>query len=281
MCIMGDPPQRPAEPSRNRSKRYRPGAPSRTSPGRRAICAAVVAGLLGGPVAPAAADWRPGVGRAIKFAESRQGSVTFAVVGPKGRLYRHRARTKVPAASVVKVMFMAAYLRHKSVRDRRLRRADKDLLRPMIRRSDNDAATRIADRLGPKPMNRLARRAGMKEFSYTRPWGLSTISARDQARFMKRLEDYIPKRHEDYARRQLANIVPRQRWGVAKVVPDGWRLFFKSGWGSGTGRVGHQVAFLERGDERVALAITTEHSPSHAYSKRTLRGVAARLLRGL
>jgi beta-lactamase class A len=228
-----------------------------------------------------ASAWRPGVARAIKYSERREGSVTFAVVAPSGKLYRHLARTRVPAASVLKVMFMTAYLRHRTVRDRPLRDADKDLLRPMIRRSDNDAATAIADRLGPKPMKRLARRAGMKDFSYTRPWGLSTISAHDQALFMSELERYIPKRHERYARWLLSHIVKPQRWGVAKVTPSGWRLFFKSGWGSGTGRVGHQVAFLERGDRRVALATTTEFSPSHAYSKRTLRGIARRLLRRL
>jgi beta-lactamase class A len=241
----------------------------------------LVAALLLSCAGPASAGWRPGVGRAIKFAQKREGSVTFAVVGPAGRLYRHRARTKVPAASVIKVMFMAAYLRQKSVRDRRLRRADKDLLRPMIRRSDNHSATTIANRLGPRPMKRLARRAGMEDFAYTRPWGLSTTSARDQARFMSRLERYIPKRHERYARYLLSHIIKRQRWGIAKVTPPEWRLFFKSGWGSGTGRVGHQVAFLEKDNRRVAVAVTTEYSPNHAYSKRTLRGVAARLLRGL
>ena len=43
----------------------------------------------------------------------------------------------------------------------------------------------------------------------------------------------------------------------------------------------HQVAFLERYDHRVSLAILTEFSPSHRYGKRTLEGVAARLLEGL
>jgi beta-lactamase class A len=254
----------------------------------RVVCGALSASMLlaaaqGAPAAPMTdgAAWRRRAARAVEYAQQREGSVTFAVVAPSGRLYRQHARTRVPAASVLKVMFMTAYLRQKSVRNRTLRRADKDLLRPMIRRSDNDSATTIADRLGPKPMNRLARRAGMKDFSYTRPWGLSTISAQDQALFMSELKQYIPKRHERYARWLLSHIIKPQRWGVAKVAPSGWRLFFKSGWGTGTGRVGHQVAFLERGDRRVALAITTEFSPSHAYSKRTLRGVAARLLRGL
>jgi hypothetical protein len=41
------------------------------------------------------------------------------------------------------------------------------------------------------------------------------------------------------------------------------------------------VALLKRRHRRVALAIFTESSPGHAYGKRTLRGVARRLLRGL
>jgi hypothetical protein len=249
---------------------------------RRPLSVFLAAAVLITAFAPEALGaWKPGTGRAIHYAERRKGDIGFAVVGPGGRLYRHRAGHRVPAASVVKVMFMVAYLRRQSLRDRRLRRGDRRLLRPMIRRSDNEAATRIADILGPRPMYRLARRAEMKDFRYTRPWGLSSVSARDQARFMFRLERYIPKRHEAFARRQLANIAPSQRWGIAKIRLSGYNLYFKSGWGSGTGRVSHQVAFVDKGDRRIAVAIMTEHSPSHAYSKRTLRGISARLLRAL
>jgi hypothetical protein len=98
---------------------------------------------------------------------------------------------------------------------------------------------------------------------------------------MFELERYIPSRHEAYARRLLASIVRSQRWGIPKAAPPGWEVFFKGGWGSGTGRVTHQVAFLEAGERRIAVAIFTENSPSHAYGTETVRGVAARLLRGL
>ena len=80
----------------------------------------------------------------------------------------------------------------------------------------------------------------------------------------------------------LRDIVPGQRWGFGRVsLPAGWQLYFKGGWGSGPGLVDHQVALLRRGEERVALAILTTGSPSHAYGKQTLRGVAERLLRDL
>jgi hypothetical protein len=96
---------------------------------------------------------------------------------------------------------------------------------------------------------------------------------------MFRLAKYIPDRHDRYARYLLSHIVKRQRWGIAQVVPKYWRLFFKSGWGTGTGRVDHQVAFLRRRDgKKIAVAVMVEFSPDHGYGKRTLRGIVARLL---
>ena len=91
----------------------------------------------------------------------------------------------------------------------------------------------------------------------------------------------MPLRHRGVALRLLRSIVREQRWGIARVAPREWSLYFKGGWGSGAGSVDHQVALLRRGEERVAVAITTTANGSHAAGKRTLRGVAARLLRGL
>jgi hypothetical protein len=222
--------------------------------------------------------WQPGVQRAIAYSERRAGDVSFAVVGPAGRMYGYRRAVQVPTASVIKAMFMAGYLRHPSIRDRRLRDSDRALLGPMIKRSDNDAATRVADFLGPRRINRLAAVAGMQDFHYTRPWGLSQTSARDQASFFFELERYIPRRHEDYARYLLSHIVESQRWGIGRLNRPNWRFFFKGGWGSGTGWVCHQVAFLERDGKRIAVAIMIRNSPSHDYATETLRGIADRLL---
>src|SRR5436190_6957354 len=61
---------------------------------------------------------------------------------------------------------------------------------------------------------------------------------------------------------------------IAKVKSKGWKLFFKGGWGTGTGRVDHQVALLQEHRRRIAVAILTQFDPSHSYGKRTLKGVA-------
>lgn len=246
---------------------------------------AVVVALLAVPASASAStpeQWQPRMAAAASYAEDRRGSVSFAVVTADGRLWRRRAHVDVHAASVVKVMFMVAYLRQRSVRDRALRDRDRDLLRPMIRRSDNAAASRIADQLGPRPLRRLAERAGMRDFSYTRPWGSTRTSARDQARFMFDVRRHVPRRHRAYALGLLNRIVPSQRWGIGEVDTPGWDQHFKGGWGSGSGAVNHQVVLLRTTDgARVALAVMITGSPSHAYASTTLKGVFRRLLSGL
>jgi Beta-lactamase enzyme family len=240
--------------------------------------------------APAAADvsqqeareWRPDLAAARGYAEGRAGQVSFAVFDMQGRLGHHRGGNRALMASTFKVMLMVAYLRQDSVDDRALNRTDKRLIRPMIRESDNGNATTIRDMLGQGPIENLADRARMKHFRWNAIWGYCQTSARDQAFFLRNLRRYVPDRHWDFAKRQLARIVPWQRWGIGQVdLPPGWKLHFKGGWGSGSGAVDHQVALLRNGKRRVGAAVMTEGNPSHSYGKETLRGVFDRLLRHL
>jgi hypothetical protein len=251
---------------------------------RRTVTVLMIAFLSMGNLAPAGETFHPHVREAIRYARSRAGTISFAVVDESGRIGGFNRHRRVPSASVIKAMFLAAYLRRPSVRDRRLHDPDRELLAPMIKRSDNEAATRVADIVGPDAMRTLARAAGMKNFSYTRPWGLSQVTARDQARFFFAYDRYIPDMHEKYARYLLSHITPAQRWGVARYVDDnlpGWTLYFKGGWGSGTGWVDHQVAFIESGGRRIAIAIMTRNDPGQSYGNETLRVITRRLLRGL
>jgi hypothetical protein len=241
-------------------------------------------GAITAAASPPAADtatwtWKPHVATAQEYAQQRRGSVRFAVIDIEGRIHKFDAAQTAPAASVFKVMLLVAYLR--KVGDRPLHRWERRLLIPMIRRSDSVAATRVRDLVGRARIEKLARIADMHRFHYNQVWGLSRTNPRDQVWFMYRLEQYIPERHRHFARYQLAHIVPSQRWGIGQIPLNGWHLFFKGGWGSGSGRVDHQVAFLQKGSRRIAVAIFTEFDPSHTYGKRTLEGVARRLLRGL
>ena len=246
----------------------------------RRLAAAALGALLVAPSSAHAEQWKPDIAGAARWAAARQGSITFAVRTEEDLRGRGLDR-QVPSASVFKAMLLVTYLRQAGVRDRALTAADRALLAPMIRRSDNVAATRVRDIVGNGAVVRLARRVGMTRFVIRQIWGLSLVTARDQTRFFLHIDRFVPARHRAYALRLLRTIVRPQRWGMAQAIPDGWRLYFKGGWGSGTGAVDHQIGLLQRREDRVAVAILTVNSPSHAYGKATLKGVAKRLFAGL
>jgi beta-lactamase class A len=261
---------------------------------RRARSAAVaVAALLAAFAAPLAAvaapraaaaprppaDFVPDISAARAYAATRPGTVAFAV-RTEARFWGVQADRSFPSASVLKAMLLVAYTRH--ARDRPLTAAERRLLAPMIRWSDNAAASTLFTRVGTTGLNRLARAAHMTRFKPATPiWGNSQITARDQTRFFLQLDSLLPKRHRAYGLRLLRQIVTAQRWGIGKLALPDWRVYFKGGWGSGTGAVDHQVALLTRGDERVSVAVLTAGNGSHAAGKETLEGVLRRLLNGL
>ncbi|HWB55617.1 MAG TPA: serine hydrolase [Gaiellaceae bacterium] len=242
------------------------------------VAAALVVALALVPSAEAA-GWQGRRGDAVDYLARRAGVESFALVDARGHIHAYRRRLRAPSASLLKAMLLVAYLDRPDVRHRDLRRRDRNLLGPMIRRSDNVAAGTVLGIVGSSAVHRVARRARMRDFSLRSPWGLSTTSASDQARFFYRIDRLVTARHRAYAMRLLARIVPSQRWGIPPVVPDGWRIHFKGGWGSGTGRVTHQSALLRRSGERMSLSILTQWNPSHHYGTTTIRGIAARLLR--
>jgi len=231
--------------------------------------------------APAHAAWQPDVKAALHYIHDRKGAVRFAV-RTDTHLWGYRRTAGVHSASVIKALLLVTYLDDPRVRGRPLTAADHRLIDPMIRRSDNTAATRVLAYVGPARVRAQARRVGMRRFVLNPTiWGASRIDASDLTRFFLHIDSQVVARHRATAMHLLRTVVPSQRWGIGKVRHDGWRLYFKGGWGSGTGLVDHQVALLTHGADRVAVAVLTTDDPDHAYGQQTLRGVFARLLHGL
>jgi hypothetical protein len=111
---------------------------------RRAILTAVVAVALVVPSQASAAGlsrWGYRIDAARTYAKSRTGTIAFGVVDQRGRLRGYRLSAVAPSASVLKAMLLVAYLRKASVRDRPLTDYERSVLGPMIRRSDNNAAS--------------------------------------------------------------------------------------------------------------------------------------------
>ena len=222
------------------------------------------------------------VAEARRWADSRSGTISFAVLDECRRLVGdHRYRVHY-SASVVKAMLMVAYLRRDDVRDDALTEAEKAMLGPMITMSDNERANQVYGIVGEEGLYELARDAEMRKFTTMAVWGGSEITPGDQATFVGRIERYVPKRHEDYALGLMASVIDSQRWGVPRLELPGWKVHLKGGWSpqaSGGGWRVNQVALLTDGDRRFSVAIFTSDQPDYVYGQQSIEGVGKRLLR--
>jgi beta-lactamase class A len=225
------------------------------------------------PVSPALVT-RAGILEARAWAAHRAGDVAFAVAQPGRRPVGLAAGRMFPSASVAKAMLLVAVLR--SASHRPLTADERRLLSPMIRRSSNRAARAIYARVGRAGLEAVGRAARMRRLDATRSLFDTGITAADQARFFLRLDRVVPARHRAYARGLLARVVARQSWGVPHALrPLGLQVRFKGGWRRG---LAHQVALIEGDGRRVALSVLTTGSPSAAYGRRTIEGVARRVM---
>ncbi len=246
------------------------------------LVAALVAGLALAAPAAAAPNWDANLAAAKRYADTRSGMESFAVIDGGGQIHARFPDRANDCASTIKAMLLVAYLSQPSVRDRALTSSDRGLLEPMIRWSANDPATTIVNRLGSGPIYDVARRAGMRHFHLDSSWGLSDLTARDQARFFRHIDWLIPKRHRAYALGLFATIVSEQRWGIPRAAPSSFHLYFKGGWlPRSDGWITNQIALLTKGGRRISLAILTRRNTSFEYGQETIQGIAARLLRGV
>lgn len=95
------------------------------------------------------------------------------------------------------------------------------------------------------------------------------------------MDSLIPCPFRSWARSLLSGIDPAQSWGIPAVGGAGWTVFFKGGWRlTGTGQLVSQIARLEHGRKRVAIAVMTSADPSMAYGIQTIETVTQELLAG-
>ncbi|MEV4461612.1 hypothetical protein, partial [Microbispora sp. NPDC049633] len=149
------------------------------------------------------------------------------------RQQHHRFRS----ASVVKILIATDYLeRHKGAVPAR----DKALLTPMLRGSDDDAATALWRRGGQgEIVRRMARRIGLTETTpppAAKPgfWGYTAISAADIALVYRYLLRRAEPRVRDFVLGNLRDASKcasdgfDQYFGIPRAVPRPWAI--KQGW---------------------------------------------------
>jgi hypothetical protein len=211
------------------------------------------------------------------YAKQREGParISWAVVDTRGRLYARHGSRRHRSASQTKAMLLVAYLR-------RLGRhpvppAVHRVLAPMIQVSGNRAADQVYGMVGDGGLESVGRAAGMRSLRLNGTWSEVEITAVDQARFFRRFDRLVPRRHRAYARRLLSSIVPAQSWGIPRAARrHDLKAFFKGGWREG---LVNQGALLETGDRRRLAIVVLTDGVSFPYGTATVEGVARRLLR--
>jgi hypothetical protein len=220
------------------------------------------------------------VDAARRYVRHRRGHVSFAVADLRGGIAGLHVDRPYRSASLSKAMVFVAYLRKLEREHRKPAGREAFSLDAMIRVSDNDSATYLYKRLGPRAVRTLARRVGMRSFSVGGAWSEARVTAADQARLFLHLNQLVPRDRLVFARYLLSAVEPQQRWGIPLAAGrKGWQVFFKGGWRpKGGGQIVHQAALLERGPRRIAIAVLSEDDPSEDYGHQTIAGVAERLL---
>jgi Beta-lactamase enzyme family len=218
------------------------------------------------------------IAAAVRYLDGRAGRTSLAVLDSDERLSGIRLREHFQSASVVKVMFLTAFLQRLNADRLGVSALDRSLLYPMIHESNNDAASAVLDRVGLGAIARVAREAGMRDYS---PgvgwWAFTQTSAADQARFFIALPQLIPHQFWLYARGLLAGIEPEQSWGIPQVARPRWQVFFKTGALPSEGLF-NETARLERPGVTFTISVFTTADPSMGYGEETIRGVASALL---
>ncbi|NEB79997.1 serine hydrolase [Streptomyces sp. SID14478] len=217
----------------------------------------------------------------------RSGTVSFALYDDRTKAgCTLAAGDRYDAASIVKVLIMEATLHRAEQGHRPLTARERSNIRPMIRSSDNTAASRLWNDVGRTRLTATLRRAGatrtgLGAYGY---WGLTRTTAADQLRLLGVLTNprsFLKSRA--YSLKLMSEVRKDQRWGVSAGVPRGLRVHLKNGWlprATHGWRV-HSIGAFTGSGRTYRLAVLSHDNPSMAYGVRTVERVAQAVHRAL
>jgi beta-lactamase class A len=139
------------------------------------------------------------------------------------------------SASIVKVTILGAVLRKALDQDRYLTANEVALLRAMITKSDNNAASALWAMLGRSYLQHFLNLAGMRE-TVLGPggyWGLTQVTAHDEMLLLRLLLEpnaVLSSASRAYALGLMAQVISSQRWGVPAGAPLTVTVHVKNGW---------------------------------------------------
>jgi len=207
-----------------------------------------------------------------------------------GQEYRYRPDARFDSASVVKIAIMATVLRQADAEQRRPGAEERRLLRAMVERSDNGAASTLWNRIGRGDgLDAFLAEAGMTRTTAGPRgyWGVSQVTAADQVLLMSHLTQPTPllsAASRAYAQQLMGAVDPSQDWGVSSgPAAAGAQVQLKNGW-LPRGRDGwavHSVGHVQGGGRDYLVAVLSVRNATQQKGIATVQGVSRIVWRDL
>jgi hypothetical protein len=229
---------------------------------------------------------------AARYAAGRTGTAGVAVVdSTTGKVQGNPdSGVVLRTASIVKIVIGMRLFARAHEQHRGLTADEQSDLQQMIRASDNDAASRLWAALGgPAVIDWVRKVTGVRN---TAPpadptsWGFTTTTARDMAVILTALVHArgVTAAHRDALLREMRQVIPSQRWGVADAVHHS-NPAVKNGWYPDIDEQVWRVNCTGITDDgphpnRWIIVVTTRYPVNlgQDYGQETCSGVAARAL---
>jgi beta-lactamase class A len=183
----------------------------------------------------AAPDWTAKSKKLNAALAKVPGSFSVAVLDKKtGKKYVYRGTVSFDTASIAKAQILACMLLHDQAAGHGATSSEMTLAKPMIRLSDNNAATDLFQHVGGRSgVTACNRKLGLTHTTVNSAWGLTRTTAADQIRLLSEFTDTAGPLNSASRKTvfDLMNTVSAdQRWGVPAVAKPGETATVKNGW---------------------------------------------------
>jgi hypothetical protein len=163
------------------------------------------------------------------------GSYSVAVLDKKtGEKYAYRATTAYDTASIVKAQILACMLLHDQSAGHGPTSSEMALAKPMIRLSDNNAATSLFQHVGGRSaVAACDRKLGLTHTVVNSAWGLTRTTANDQIRLLSEFVDTSGPLNAASRKtifQLMSTVSSAQQWGVPSIAKAGETATVKNGW---------------------------------------------------
>jgi beta-lactamase class A len=220
---------------------------------------------------------------ALKKLDATSPEFSVAVLDKRtGERYDYRGTVKYDTASIVKAQILACMLLHDQDAEHDPTSAEMAWARPMIRLSDNNAATSLFQHVGARTgVTRCNQRLGLTQTVVNSSWGLTRTTADDQIRLLSKLVDTKGPLDTDSRKTAftLMNTVSSaQRWGIPSIARSGETTTVKNGWDTRSADGGlwaiNTIGRVTSDDTSVSVAVLSHDNRSMSAGVSLVQKVA-------